>query len=230
VRRAAIALWVLGGACASAPKEPLMLQPAHEFDADDYERVLERWTRKDEVYDGLDSKLFVFATFHSPEFRRAFLLRHTDVYGKGSEEASRLMLTTPEAEEHLEFFFSASTASPQWNDFAQKDSIWRITVEGDEGERVDGKVERLKTTANLRVIYPYINDFARTYAVRFPRMTASGHPVIHAGSRGFTLRISSALGEARLRWDLAPQSKSAPASPRETLPDKPAEDDEELSD
>jgi hypothetical protein len=183
---------------------PVSLQPQGELTADDYEDVLARWTRKDEVYDGLDSKLFVFATFHSPEFRKAFLLRHTSVYGKGSEEASRVMLTSGDSEESLELFFSASTSSAQWNDFDEGDSIWRITLEGDEGEKVDGKVEKLKTTANLRVIYPFINDFARTYAVRFPRITALGKPVLSNASKRMILRISSALGEAEMIWFLKP--------------------------
>lgn len=204
VRRVFVGL-VLLASCAGQP-EPVSLQATRELHAQDYDEVLARWTRKDQVYDGLDSKLFAFATFHSPEFRRAFLLRHTDVYGKGSEEASRLMLTTPDAEENLEFFFAASTSSPTWNDFAEKDSIWRITLEGDEGERVDGTVEKLKTTANLRVIYPFINDWARTYAVRFPRVSAMGKPIISAQSKQFTMRVASALGEARLTWKLIPSA------------------------
>lgn len=211
VRRAALLLFFALCGCAT-PHEPLTLQPTGELHAEDYEEVLAKWTRKDEVYDGLDSKLFIFVTFHSPEFRRAFLLRHTDVYGKGSEEASRLTLTSPEAEENLEFFFSASTSSQAWNDFAQPDSIWRITLEGDDGERVDGKIDRLKTTANLRVIYPYINDYARTYAVRFPRMSQMGHPVVSAASKRFTLRIASALGEARLTWFLRPTASAPPSA------------------
>lgn len=194
---------LLLASCASQP-EPLSLQPTKELTPEDYDEVLSNWTRKDEIYDGLDSKLFVHVTFHSPEFRRAFLLRHTDVYGKGSEEASRLMLTSPEAEENLEFFFSASTASAGWNDFAQPDSIWRITLEGDDGEKVEGKVEKRKITANLRVIYPFITDFAKTYAVRFPRMTAMGKPVLSTTTQQFMLRIASALGEATLVWKFKP--------------------------
>src|SRR5688572_791877 len=132
-----VALWAAG--CVTARQEQLTLQPTGGVRAEDYNEILKRWTRDDEVYDGLDSKLFVSATFHSPEFRRAFAMRHTDVYGQGSEEAGRLLLTSPEAEEHLEFFFSASTSSPQWNDFDKENSIWRVTLEGEGNEKVDGK-------------------------------------------------------------------------------------------
>lgn len=206
MRRLLFTLLLALTACAGQ-QEPLSLQPQAELTADDYDDVLARWTRKDEIYDGLDSKLFVFATFHSPEFRKAFLVRHTSVYGKGSEEASRVMLTSGESEENLELFFSASTSSAQWNDFDELDSIWRITLEGDDGEKVDGKVEKLKTTANLRVIYPFINDFAKTYAVRFPRMTPLGKPVLSNASKSLKLKISSALGEAQMSWALKPGAK-----------------------
>src|SRR5437588_781229 len=103
---------LLNVACASE-SVPLTLQPTHEIKADDYEDILKRWTRRDTVYNGLDSKLFANATFHSPEF-------------------------------------------------------------------------------------------PKTYAVRFPRMTASGHPVISSATHQLILRMSSALGQAKLIWNLTP--------------------------
>lgn len=199
-------------ACAGQ-KEAVSLQPAQQITAADYEEVLDRWTRDDKVYDRLYSVVFVHATFHSPEFRTAFLHRHQDIYGRGSEEARRLSLTAEGAEEFLEFFLSAWTPDTKWNDFAEEDSIWRITLESLEkgAEPVDGKVEKIKTTANIRVIYPYVTDFARTYAVRFPRTTRSGTPVITSQSRGFLLRVRSGLGQAELTWLLQPVTTSSVA-------------------
>ena len=204
-------LWVvaLSAACA-ASRAPLSLAPSGELNASDYNSVLEKWSRSDDIYDLLASKLFVDATFHSPEFRKAFLLRHPDVYGPGSEVARRLALTDPDGDEAIEFFFSAATNDHRWNDFDEDDSIWRVTLTGDGGEPVDGKVIRIRTTANIRVIYPYISDFARTYAVRFPRTDRNGRPVISSASTGFDLKFVSALGEAQLRWRLVPTLKSLP--------------------
>jgi hypothetical protein len=216
-RRIAIALWMLG-ACAGESNVPLSLQPNHEVTAEDYDDILRRWTRHDTVYDGLDSKLFVHATFMSPEFRRVFALRHTEVYGPGSEETA-VLITNPEAEEQLEFFFSASTSSPNWNDFDKENSIWRVTLENEEHERVDGKVKRIRPSANMRVIFPYITDYAKTYVVRFPRSTPSGKPVLTASTVEVMLRMSSALGQARMVWKLKP-SAVAPGPVEPTLPQK----------
>lgn len=205
---ATVVLGVLG-ACA-APQKPISLVARDDIKPEDYDVILDQWTREDRVYQGLESKLFVFSTFHSPEFRKVFLLRHPDVYGPGSEVARRLALTAPEADEAIEFFFSASTTDAKWNDFEKENSIWRVTLTGDDGHPVDGKVVRLKTTANLRVMYPYITDFARTYAVRFPRTDAEGAPVISSATKQLKLQFASALGRARLVWDLVPVGKGPP--------------------
>ena len=190
-------------------QEPVLsLQPRGTATADNYDEVLTDWTREERVYDGLESKLFVHATFHSPEFRKTFLLRHPDVYGRGSETARRLALTLPDAVEEIEFFFSAFTTDIKWNDFDQDDSIWRVVLKGDDSEPVDGQVARVKTTANLRAIYPFITDFSRTYVVRFPRTDASGRPVLSSASKSIDLQFLSALGVAKLVWKLQPLASS----------------------
>jgi len=195
---------VLFAGCAEQYRGVVSLSPRAGITADDYDEVLNRWTRRDRVYDRLRSVLFVDATFHSPEFRVAFLARHREVYGRGSEEARRLALTETEegVEEGLEFFISAWTPQVHDNDMSDADSIWRVTLEGQGGVRVDGTVRRVKTSANVRVIYPYVTDFARTYAVRFPRTSATGEPLITVATDQFVLRLTSAIGEARMTWRL----------------------------
>ena len=198
------ALLLIAG-CAGP--ERLSLQPRSGLTPDDYDDVLDAWTQHDKLYDRLDSLMFVFSTFHSPEFRKAFLLRHADVYGPGSETASHLTLTDPEAEHFHEFFVSVSTSRAEWNDLDKnKDSIWRVTLAG-EGEEmvVGGTVERIRTTANIRKIYPYITDYARTYRIRFPLTTVSGKPLLSNQTTQLTLRIASALGACEMTWFLQPR-------------------------
>jgi hypothetical protein len=205
----ALALFAVMGTGCLHHAPILSLQPRALITPDSYEQILADWTREDRLYDGLESKLFVHATFHSPEFRKNFLLRHPDVYGRGSETARRLALTLPDAVEEIEFFFSAFTSDIKWNDFDQEDSIWRVILQGTNSEAVDGQVSRIKTTANLRAIYPFVTDFARTYVVRFPRTDAGGRPVISSASHEIGLQFLSALGGAKLIWKLKPIAGSA---------------------
>jgi len=198
-----LALLGFGFAC-SHQTTTLSLQPRTTLSAENYPEVLANWTREDRLYDGLDSKLFVHSTFHSPEFRKTFLMRHPDVYGRGSETARRLALTHLDGVEAIEFFFSAFTSDVKWNDFDQEDSIWRVVLRSNESEPVDGEISRVKTTANLRAIYPYITDFARTYVVRFPRTDTAGTPVVSSTSHQIELKFLSALGGAKLLWRLKP--------------------------
>lgn len=202
MHKASALVFLVGLACATPG--PVSLDSNKEVRAEDYEKVLAKWTRTDQIYSQLYSVMFVHATFHAPEFRRGFLVRHPDVYGPGSEEASRLLLTKPEGELQHEFFLSASTSTSKWNDLADDDSIWQVSLQGDDREPVDAKVERVKTTANLRVIYPYITDYARTYAIHAPLVSPIGEPVLTKDTRRLTLRIASALGEAKLVWELIP--------------------------
>ena len=193
--------------CASRPPAPLSLVSTANLTADDYEWALDRWTRSDEIYDQLDSIAFAFVTFHAPEFRKAFALRHTDVYGPGSEEASRLLLIRPEAEASHEFFLSVATTENRWNDFDKPDSIWRITLRGDNVTPVAATVERIKVNANLRAIYPFISPFAKTYAVRFRLSGLDRKPVLTGQTERLVLRVASALGKADFVWTLKPDEQ-----------------------
>lgn len=202
MRAELLVLSLLLGGCASG--EPLRLTPRNGLTADDYGDVLDQWTRHDEVYNALESIMFVHVTFHSPEFRKAFLLRFPDVYGPGSEAASRLTLTNPSAELFHEFFVSVYTSDIRWNDFAKgEESIWRITLVGEDGESVPAAVERVKPTANIKEFYPFITNFARTYLVRFPLTGVEGKPLITGSTSKFSLRIASAIGKAEMEWSLA---------------------------
>ena len=204
VRRLIFAGALLAFAAGCAGPRPLVLNSNRTLGGDDYEEVLESWTRSDEIYHDLDSVLFSHATFHSSELRRAFGLRHPNVYGPGSEEAARLALTRMDAEQSHEFFLSAATGDPSWNDFDRPDSIWRVTLQTDESQPVDGQVDRVKTSANLRIIYPFITDYAKTYRVRFP-LAKDGQALITPQTKVLRLFIISALGTAKLQWRLSPQ-------------------------
>ena len=168
--------------------------------------VLKTWTRSAKIYQGLDSKMFVTATFHSPEFRRVFALAFPEIYGHGGNITRReLVDLTHDIEQYLTFFVAAYTADRKWNDLAKPDSIWRLSLEGDDDVSVSPtEIIPVKIDANLRAVYPYIGRFDKAYLVRFKLADPMNRLVIKSSSDHFKLKVVSALGKANLQWLLEP--------------------------
>ena len=102
---------------------------------------------------------------------------------------------------------SAYTADRKWNDLAKPDSIWRLSLEGDDGVSVSPtEIIPVKIDANLRAVYPYIDRFDKAYLVRFKLADPMNRLVIKSSSDHFKLKVVSALGKANLQWLLEPLS------------------------
>ena len=210
---------MVGSLCAcapAAPARPVFGQvPRPLFRGGDpmatFLRELDTWTRHDKVYQVLDNKLFVSATYHAPDFRRAFGIAFPDIYGHGGKITRReLVDMTGGVEQHHNFLVAAYTPYVRWNDFARDDSIWRISLYSksvgdggmDEAEVAPDDIIPLKVDENLRAVYPYISRFDRIYLVRFPLTDAWQRPLVHAHTQEVVMRIASALGVATLRWPM----------------------------
>lgn len=191
-----------------APQYPvgILYGPSAEITATEYPRVLKTWTRNAKIYDGFASKAFITATFHSPEFRRAFALAYPDIHGHGGNITRRELVELAEGvEQYLNFFVSIYTANDKWNDLSQSDSIWRLTLKGAHGSTAAPvTVLPVQTDENLRAVYPYIGRFDKTYLVRFPLIDPLSRLLIPTSSEGFAIQIASALGKTELQWQLKP--------------------------
>ena len=202
-----LAVLMIGlGACASQIPRGVLHGPSRVLEPTDYDMVLKTWTRSTKIYQGLDSKMFVTATFHSPEFRRVFALAFPEIYGHGGNITRReLVDLTHDIEQYLTFFVSAYTADRKWNDLAKPDSIWRLSLEGDDDVSVSPtEIIPVKIDANLRAVYPYIGRFDKAYLVRFKLADPMNRLVIKSSSDHFKLKVVSALGKANLVWLLEP--------------------------
>ncbi len=199
--------WAWLGLAACGGHGPVALHvSAAAIKAEDYDAVLSAWTRADKVYQGLDNKLFVTATYHAPELRRAFAVAFPDIYGHGGTVTRReLVDLTEDIERFHNFFIAIYTPDPKWNDLAKPDSIWRLTLVG-SGEVSVGahEVIPIKVDENLRAVYPYIHRFDKCYLVRFPLADPMRNLVIGASTTSFSLRVASALGVGEMEWRLIP--------------------------
>ena len=202
-------------ACAPKLRPASLFGPSQPFEAKDYSSVLKTWTRSTKVYGSLDTKLFIDATLHSPEFRRVFALAFPDIYGQGGEVTRReLVDLSGGIEQYVNFFISAYTAETKWNDFNQPDSIWRLTLSSNEGIVVSpAQIIQVKIDANLKAVYPHIDGFDRAYLIRFPLTDPMQRLLLKRDTQSLTLRAASALGVADLTWQLEPlEIKDEPLS------------------
>jgi hypothetical protein len=202
-----LALLLLAVSCASSPpRASLFGPPSGDISPKDYKQVLRTWTRSDKVYQGLENKMFVSSTFHSPEFRRAFAIAFPEIYGHGGDITRReLVDLTGDVEQFHTFFVTAYTPDEKWNDLHQEDSIWRVNLIGSEEVAVDpAQIIPVKIDANLQAVYPHITRFDEAYLVRFPLTDAMGRLVLDPKSTSAKFRIASALGSAELIWELIP--------------------------
>ncbi|MBN1960069.1 MAG: hypothetical protein JW841_03920 [Deltaproteobacteria bacterium] len=210
-----LSTWFLLASCSSTPLASLYGQQQN-ITAKDYRTILTRWTRSDRVYRNFDTKIFVTATLHAPEFRRAFALAFPEIYGHGGTITKRELVTlTGDVEQFHNFFIAVYTPDDKWNDLDQADSIWHLSLIGSNDKvAVDpASIEPIKIDANLREVYPYITKFDKAYLVRFPLTDAMHQLVLEPQSTSATLRIASAIGVAELQWKLiSPLSKNEPSN------------------
>lgn len=179
--------------------------PVGEIAPEDYGAVLDAYTRSYKLYDRLDDILFVTATYHAPEFRKAFAVSFPEIYGHGGRVTRKELLElTGNVERYHTFFMVAYTPKRDWNDFDQADSIWNVTLVGPHTTVPAAEITEVKVDENIHVVYPYVNRFDKAYLVRFPLTDAEGRLVIDNETRAFTLRLASALGAAEPTWTVKP--------------------------
>ena len=205
---AALSALALGG-CADLMRPPRVGPPAPQLSdrkaEKRYQQVLGSWTRRAEIYDGLDSRLFVAATFQAMAFREAKAERVAAIRSLPAPEAQALLVAQrKEHDEALELMLAVHSNERRFDDLSRPESVWRLALVSEAGEAEPLSVEKLpRPDANLRALYPYLDTYWTGYRVHFPRTFANGAQVLPQKAQTVLVRLSSSLGKAELRWDLA---------------------------
>lgn len=211
--RRGLSLVSLGAGAARAALLPLLLAivvtgcaTSGKEAARDYSELLDTWTRSAKLYDGIDVRLTIHATFRNHDYRTAYVDRYVEAYRL--EEGSREAMYTREAEEselYNEFFVSVSTSDVSLNDLDSRRSVWKLYLEDGSGAVLSPvSVKRISTSSALTsALFPYMDTWSVGYIVRFPRYSASGtEPVPNEKSEYLRLRIAGLLGNGSLVWKL----------------------------
>ncbi len=167
-----------------------------------YQQILNRWTRRAEIYNGFDSRVFLAGTIQSLSFRKARIKRVARFRGMSPVEIEKAW--EKEREEYfknVEILIAVHVNERRFDDFSRSDSIWRIVLETENGVVFPFSVKRLRRpTVTMRVLYPYIDEFWSVYRISFSWPSSEDQKVPAELGR-IMVRFSSSLGKMDLVYD-----------------------------
>lgn len=193
-----ILLLYLFSACASSRNIYNKLSDT-EYTSSDYRIILERWTRKGSIHKGLRTELLITATYKAEEFRRAYTEEYTRVYMLTSTQNANMRDDQIEAaEDYDDFLVSIYTQEKEWDDFSERDSLWKVYLIKDGQFRIEPlEIRKVKKSRTLsEFFYPFISPWSSIYIFRFKKKDWP------QPSKSFELVLTSALGSTILKWDL----------------------------
>jgi len=205
-----LVLLALLQACG-APKVSLAEGP-REYVATDYERVLDRWTRTEQLFVAteLDDLLTVTATYESWDFRWAYVVRYAEDYRLTVDQRSALFdRSLSEVDRFHQFYVALYAQRHQWSDLTAENAAWIIRLIDDRGnETAPSEIEAIRRPGAIeRTYFPYTTPWRRAYRVRFPVARADGRRTISADAQWFGLRFAGAQGNEQLVWLVDHDSK-----------------------
>lgn len=209
-----LALLVLAAPGCATPTVSIAEGP-REYVASDYDRILRRWTRTENVValSELENFLTATATYESWDFRWAYVARYGSDYRLTTEQRNKLLdKALSETRERHQFFIALYGGDRRYNDLTRPDSAWIVRLIDDTGNETAPEeiVAIKKPNAIERTYYPYNTVYRQAFRIRFPVRTPDGRPTIARQAEWFGLRFAGAQGNSELVWQLA-EGGGAPA-------------------
>ncbi|MBK7582412.1 MAG: hypothetical protein IPI67_19700 [Myxococcales bacterium] len=203
--RAALLAGLLLMACAE-PKVPLT-EGAREYAPTDYEIVLDRWTRSDDLITvtELDNVLAVTATYESWDFRWAYVVRYADDYRLTVDQRRALLESSlAETRSSHTFYVALHAQRFKWGDLSADNPAWIVRLIDDQGsETAPLEIEPIKKPGAIeRTYFPYTTPWRSAYRIRFPKLRSDGRPTIANRARWIGLRFAGAQGNQALVWEI----------------------------
>ncbi|MEW6334913.1 MAG: hypothetical protein AB1558_11645 [Thermodesulfobacteriota bacterium] len=163
----------------------------------EYMDALNRWTRSKVIYSQFETQAHISATYHGPDFNRAYLEEHSRIYPLREEDRrKREGASRGAASDVAEFLFYAAIPEKASNDFDRRGSIWTIFLVNGKGERIDPReVRKIEpVTPLITKFYPYVNPYyGMAYRLRFRPLSAEE-------ADSLKLVITGVLGRAELTF------------------------------
>jgi len=187
-----------------------------EYVATDYENVLDRWTRTEQLFlaSELDGLLTATATYESWDFRWAYVVRYAEDYRVTIDQRRALLARSlSDVDRFHQFYVALYAQRPKWSDLTAENAAWIIRLIDDRGnETAPSEIEPVRRPGAIeRTYFPYTSPWRQAYRVRFPVARADGRRTISPNASWFGLRFAGAQGNQQLVWLVEPpQEEGAP--------------------
>lgn len=222
LRSAALSLAIITlSACAR--QHVSLNEGPREYVATDYETVLRKWTRSEQLIkvSELDNVLTVTATYESWDFRWAYVVRYAEDYRLTVDQRRTLLeQTLAEARGTHQFYVALYAQRYKWSELNADEPAWIVRLIDDEGsETAPTDIELIKRPGAIeRTYFPYTSPWRMAYRIKFPVVRPDGRPTISGQARWFGLRFAGAQGNDQLVWELTEPGGPAAYSQRFPVP------------
>jgi hypothetical protein len=195
------------GSLGCAPPAVQISPGAREYVAADYDSVLRRWTRTENLISlsALDNFLTATATYESWDFRWAYVVRYAEDYRLTVDQRHALLQSSlAETEQHHQFYVALYAQKPGWSDLTADNPAWIVRLIDDRGnETAPSEIKRIKKPGAIELTYfPYTTPWRATHRIRFPVRTLDGRPTIAQSAHWLGLRFAGPQGNQQLLWEI----------------------------
>jgi hypothetical protein len=215
-RLLAFAIIAFATACRSLPFPDPQLEG-------EYGKALKKWTRKVALYSGLETRAFVRIVYLSPDFVSSQAVELSRMRAELPDKAAETLARLREEYRQPSFFAVVYIPDRTANDWNESNSVWRLALNMGIGERAPDRVQRFEVpfNAELKALYPYLDEYSTGYLIRFPEPAATQSMPGVAGARPAVERFNpveaqliaaGALGKMQFRWRLDGGPETPPSA------------------
>lgn len=182
-----------------------------------YFLIFGRWTQNARVYRDFDTALYLDVTYHSREFRKAYVAELARIQHLSVKDQQKLLADEEEDyQKHMTFTVNVYTPVWDWNDLEKANSIWKIIIlDSMMNEYTPFSIHVVsKHDSQAKYFYPYMNIWSVCYRIKFRRND------IQLSDDRFNLDFSSVIGSKRFQFEDPEFNKKIVAPTVQKLPSK----------
>ena len=157
---------ILLQACATSKPNPEGLNLMSE---DEYEKVMETYSDKIQVYSGLENIIDMTGTIINSAVAQGQMDQNARMYQwDAAKYTTEKVKMDEQMQKEATLFLSFYTPERKHDELHKNETLWKIFLDVN-GKRFEVKAKKIKLlTEEIRGLYPYHSRFATPYLITFP--------------------------------------------------------------